>query len=178
MWLSSCSRWTSSTLSARNSLKSTNDLLWTLSTIFAGMGGRASEMTSGPAFAAAGGAGIGLVRRVDRDGNLQADGVSPAAVIGVVQVGVELEPVYISATNKIELAGGGSSIGWVTADPGRALPPGKRERDTYRLVRLGQERVRERERERAREIKSCTGAVRPHSSRTVWRHLGRHGSKT
>ena len=53
---------------------------------------------------------------------------------------------------KIELAEGDSSIGRVAADPGRALPPGKREGDTYRLVRLGQERVKEREREGEREI--------------------------
>ena len=104
----------------------------------------------GPALTAAGGAESGVVSRVDNDGRPQDTGVGPPDEVGSVNAGVALGAEGINATEEIELAGGGISSGWVTAVvPGRALPPRKKNRETYCMAR--QERERERKRERERE---------------------------
>ena len=70
----SCNLCSSSTLSAKNSLKSTNALLLTLSTTLAGIGERAGEIMSGLQFfstaePASEPSRRGVNKRVDNDGN-------------------------------------------------------------------------------------------------------------
>ena len=108
----------------------------------------------GPAFTAAGGAESGVVSKVDKDGRPPDTGVGPPNAVGSVNAGVALGAVDISATEEIELAGGGISSGWVAAVvPGRALPPGKKTgKHTAWPGKEGENgREREKERERKRE---------------------------